>query len=264
MAAILLDERSERGRKPGCLMYKEAPNLPRQYSSGGLFCEQCLYKCFSCSLPVLFVIYHLNWSLLIFPPHPSTTSVHVLDSKEKKKKHISKDAIFSSVGLNPQKRCLKLLRDYWMYCMDLLAKLEAGLALDILWSITHIYTVLSFFHLFLIIPCKRSEMNFLFSFFNLMDWPVSEGTFQRYFKQATRVSQFSPTANPSLILDGGLQLAKERKYRVQSKVRGLKAKKLHMQRLLTAFPSPYGSSLLLPFRGPRRACLEGEINPYPH
>lgn len=30
-----------------------------------------------------------------------------------------------------------------------------------------------------------------------------------------------------------------------------------------AYSNPYGSSLLLPFRVPKRACLEGEINPSP-
>lgn len=97
------------------------------------------------------------------------------------------------------------------------------------------------------------------------DWPEMGWMFQRSFKQATRTPpQFSPTTNPPLILEVGLQLAKERKYRVHGKVKGLMAKNSHTQRLLMAFPSPDASSLLLPFRGPKRACLEGEINPSPH
>lgn len=72
---------------------------------------------------------------------------------------------------------------------------------------------------------------------SLMDRPVMEWLFQRSSKQATRVPQFSPTTNPLLILDIGLQLAKERKYRVQSKVRRLMAKKSHVQRDYL-WPSP--------------------------
>lgn len=198
---------------------------------------------------------------LSFPS--STASMLFPDSK--KKKHISRDAVFLQCGWAHQRSVWKYTwRDYCMCCMESLTeKREAELALDIPWS-SHGYEHDVFFsHLFLTTLFKSSDMNVYWG-----DRPEIGWMFQRSFKQATRTAphpptQFSPTTNPPLILEVGLQLAKERKYRVHGKVKGLMAKNSHTQRLLMAFPSPDASSLLLPFRVPKRACLEGEINPSP-
>ena len=48
----------------------------------------------------------------------------------------------------------------------------------------------------------------------------------------------SPVTNPPLILDAGLQLAKERKYRVQSEVRRLMAKKIPYAETTYGLPQP--------------------------
>lgn len=54
----------------------------------------------------------------------------------------------------------------------------------------------------------------------------------------------------------------EAEFKARWGARGEK-KKIICRDFLLAFPNPYGSSLLLPFRVPRRSCLEGEINPNP-
>lgn len=69
------------------------------------------------------------------------------------------------------------------------------------------------------------------------------------------------------IIDHGVQIQQANERKQSSKQgEGLvakKKKKFICRDFLMAFSNPYGSSLLLPFRVPRRSCLEGEINPSP-
>lgn len=112
-------------------------------------------------------------------------------------------------------------------------------------------------------PEKKKKPGCLMDAAYLMDWLVMEWIFTDI---SSRLQESLHLVLPQSTVDPDcrLQLAKERKRRVQSKVRRLTAKISHMRRLLRAYPSPYGSSLLLPFRVPKRACLEGAINPCPH
>lgn len=122
---------------------------------------------------------------------PSSTASMLLSDSKKKKKHISRNAVFFQCGWTHQRSVwAHTWRHYCMHCMECLTeKREAGLALDIPWS-SHAYEHDVFFsHLFLTTLCKSSDTKVYWG-----DRPEMGWMFQRSFKQATRTAPHHPSS----------------------------------------------------------------------
>lgn len=118
---------------------------------------------------------------------------------------------------------------------------------------------------------------FFFSFhMSLPDWPYKSSEMRvngltgdrkdssEIFQAGCKNLPISSITNPSLILDAGFSWQRKGNTEFKARWGGSWPKNPICRKLLMAYPSPYGSSLLLPFRVPKRPRLEGEINPYPH
>lgn len=97
-------------------------------------------------------------------------------------------------------------------CGSLTEENEAGLDLDILWSVNAYSHNVFFSRLSLTFPCKSSEMKVY-----LTDWPVMEMDASEIFQAGYNNPPVSSTTNPSLILDAGYSW--QRKGNTEFKVR---------------------------------------------